>query len=182
MNQPTYHTRFDTRLGPLLLTSDGTTLTGLYMNHLEVADGWVLNDDAAPFAEARRQLAAYFDGTTTTFDFDRLPLATAGTNFQRRVWDALREVPYGVTISYGELARRIGDPKASRAVGLANGRNPLSILVPCHRVIGAKGTLIGYGGGLSRKRVLLAWEASVATGRARWPADEGAVDTPRLDL
>ena len=109
----------------------------------------------AALDEARRQLTEYFAGTRRAFD---LPLAAGGTPFQQRVWDALRRIPYGETISYGELARRIGQPTASRAVGAANGRNPIAIVVPCHRVIGADGTLIGYGGGLSVKEALLALE------------------------
>ena len=113
------------------------------------------SDEAAPFAEAKRQLAAYFAGRLTAFD---LPLAPQGTPFQRRVWDELRRVPHGQTVSYGELARRIGSPTACRAVGAANGRNPLCIIVPCHRVVGANGKLIGYAGGMPRKEALLALE------------------------
>ena len=113
----------------------------------------------AALGAARRQLIEYFAGARHDFD---LPLAADGTPFQHRVWDALRRVPYGKTISYGELARRIGKPTASRAVGAANGRNPIAIVVPCHRVIGADGTLIGYGGGLPVKEALLALERRVA--------------------
>ncbi len=113
-----------------------------------------------PLREAKRQLLAYFEGRRRDFD---LPLAPAGTAFQRRVWDELRRIPYGDTISYGELARRIGQPTASRAVGAANGRNPLAIVVPCHRVIGADGTLTGYGGGLPVKETLLAHERGLAS-------------------
>ena len=111
--------------------------------------------DDAYLADTRRQLAEYFAGTRMVFD---LPLdldALGGTAFQRRVWTTLIDIPYGKTISYGELARRIGQPAAVRAVGLANGRNPLSIVIPCHRVIGASGALTGYGGGMERKRMLL---------------------------
>jgi len=104
---------------------------------------------------ARRQLAEYFEGKRRTFD---LPLAPDGTAFQRRVWEELCRIPYGDTISYRELAARIGQPTAMRAVGLANGRNPIAIVVPCHRVIGADGSLTGYGGGLDRKRYLLGLE------------------------
>ena len=104
----------------------------------------------------RAQLQAYFAGELRDFE---LPLAAEGTPFQQRVWRALCDIPYGETISYGELARRIGQPTASRAVGLANGQNPISIVVPCHRVIGANGSLTGYGGGLARKRWLLAHES-----------------------
>lgn len=114
-----------------------------------------------PLEKAKRQLLEYFDGARRRFD---LPLAAAGTAFQRRVWDELRRIPYGETISYGELARRIGRPTASRAVGAANGRNPLAIVVPCHRVIGADGALVGYGGGLPVKETLLAHEQGVAGG------------------
>ncbi len=156
----TYYTYFDSPIQPLLLTSDGTALTGLFMvahkHGPEVEAGWVQSDEAAPFAEAKRQLGAYFAGRLTTFD---LPLAPGGTAFQRRVWDELRRVPHGETVSYGELARRIGQPTACRAVGLANGRNPLSIIVPCHRVVGAGGNLIGYASGMARKEALLALEA-----------------------
>ncbi len=161
----TYYTYFDSPIQPLLLTSDGTALTGLFMvahkHGPEVEAGWVQSDEAAPFAEAKQQLGAYFAGRLTTFD---LPLALGGTAFQRRVWDELRRVPHGETVSYGELARRIGQPTACRAVGLANGRNPLSIIVPCHRVVGASGKLIGYAGGMPRKEALLALEREGSTG------------------
>ena len=108
----------------------------------------------------REQLAAYFAEQLAEFD---LPLAAVGTAFQLRVWQALREIPYGATCSYGELARKIGKPTASRAVGAANGRNPIAIVVPCHRVIGADGTLTGYAGGIERKRHLLALESRQLT-------------------
>lgn len=147
-------------LGELLLASDGSGLSALYMETHAVwpqkqAD-WIW--DEAPFREVRAQLDAYFAGTLRAFD---LPLAMVGTPFQRRVWAALMEIPHGTTISYGELAKRIGDPNASRAVGLANGRNPVSIIVPCHRVIGANGSLTGYGGGLDNKRWLLRHEGAL---------------------
>lgn len=118
-------------------------------------EGWE-NDDTA-FADAVDQLAAYFAGERTNFD---LELDMVGTQFQRRVWQALQTIPYGQTCSYGEIARQIGSPGASRAVGLANGHNPIGIIVPCHRVIGANGSLTGYGGGLDRKRALLELERS----------------------
>jgi methylated-DNA-[protein]-cysteine S-methyltransferase len=153
----TYYTTFESPVGPLLLTSDGARLTGIFMDPPPPAGGWVRRDAAAPFEDARRQLDDYFAGRRTDFD---LPLAMSGTEFQRRVWTELRSIPYGTTISYGELAERIGNPNASRAVGLANGRNPLPIVVPCHRVIGANGSLTGYGGGLERKRTLLDLEAA----------------------
>lgn len=108
--------------------------------------------------EARRQLSAYFGGQLTAFD---LPLAPRGTEFQQQVWAALADIPCGETRSYGEIARAIGRPKAVRAVGLANGANPLPIVLPCHRVIGSNGSLTGYGGGLDRKRTLLALEGII---------------------
>ncbi len=156
----TFYTYYDSPVQPLLLTSDGTALTGIFMvehrHGPEVGADWTEQTDALPFAETKRQLTAYFAGELTEFD---LPLAPQGTEFQRRVWQELRRIPYGTTLSYGELARRLGSPNASRAVGLANGRNPISIVIPCHRVIGANGKLVGYGGGLSRKDMLLSLEA-----------------------
>jgi methylated-DNA-[protein]-cysteine S-methyltransferase len=115
--------------------------------------------DAALFGAAVDQLREYFTGQRTKFD---LPMALHGTTFQRRVWAALQDIPYGGTVSYGQLADRIGQPTASRAVGLANGRNPISIVVPCHRVVGATGSLTGYGGGIERKQHLLDFERRVA--------------------
>jgi methylated-DNA-[protein]-cysteine S-methyltransferase len=143
-------------VGDILLRADaGGRLTELYLRHdvTEAGDG--------PFDAAREQLDAYFGGELEAFD---LPLAPQGTEFQMRVWDELTRIPFAETISYKELALRLGDIKLVRAVGLANGRNPLSIVVPCHRVIGSDGTLVGYGGGLERKRWLLDHEA-VASGR-----------------
>jgi methylated-DNA-[protein]-cysteine S-methyltransferase len=118
---------------------------------------WV--EDAAPFAEVTRQLDGYFAGDRTEFD---LPLHPTGTPFQLEVWEALTAIPYGEVRSYGQVAEQLGRPGASRAVGLANGRNPIAVIVPCHRVIGASGSLTGYGGGLHRKRLLLDLEAGVA--------------------
>jgi methylated-DNA-[protein]-cysteine S-methyltransferase len=122
------------------------------------ASAGTLRRSPGPFAEVTRQLGEYFSGERTAFE---LQLALAGTAFQQRVWDELRAIPYGQTISYGALARRIGQPTASRAVGLANGKNPVAIIVPCHRVVGADGSLAGYGGGLDRKRFLIALEQQV---------------------
>jgi methylated-DNA-[protein]-cysteine S-methyltransferase len=119
-----------------------------------VEAGWLR--EPAAFREACEQLTAYFAGTLREFD---LALAPAGTDFQRIVWHELTQIPFGDRISYGELARRIGKPAASRAVGRANGQNPISIIVPCHRVIGADGTMTGYGGGIDRKRWLLEHES-----------------------
>jgi methylated-DNA-[protein]-cysteine S-methyltransferase len=149
-------------IGPLTLVADGGQLTGLYMDaqRHRPADGvFGRPGDPAqePFASAAAQLTAYFAGELTEFD---LPLAPAGTDFQRRVWSALRTIPYGRTWSYGQLAREVGSVTASRAVGLANGKNPIALIIPCHRVIGSDGSLTGYGGGLDRKRFLLNLETS----------------------
>ncbi|MBU6366042.1 MAG: methylated-DNA--[protein]-cysteine S-methyltransferase [Gemmatimonadetes bacterium] len=155
---PIYHTTIPSPLGDLLLTGDGRALTGVYLTphrHGPAVGGdWVRDD--APFTEARRQLEEYFAGTRTVFD---LTTAATGTPFQQRVWQALCAIPHGRTASYGDIARATGNAKAVRAVGLANGRNPLSIVVPCHRVIGSDGSLTGYGGGVERKQWLLAHEA-----------------------
>lgn len=161
-------------LGPLLMLSDGPSymaLTGLFMTPFEdhrSADQPAELAPAALFCEAADQLAAYFAGSLRDFD---LPLAPRGTAFQRRVWQALREIPYGQTVSYSELAAQVGNARACRAVGLANGRNPISIVVPCHRVIGADGTLTGYGGGLDRKRRLLALEADTVGAGLSYPTE-----------
>jgi methylated-DNA-[protein]-cysteine S-methyltransferase len=154
------YTVVDSPIGPMTLVAENESLRGINMDdprHLppNVRFGHPDPGDSAVLAAARRQLEEYFAGERTDFD---LPLAAEGTPFQRRVWDALREIPYGETVSYGELARRIGQPTASRAVGLANGKNPISIVVPCHRVLGSTGKLIGYGGGLDRKQTLLELE------------------------
>jgi methylated-DNA-[protein]-cysteine S-methyltransferase len=164
----------DSPIGRLLLLTDGASLTGLYMNvsHRPAAGDDSQEDaDAGPLRETARQLAQYFAGERRDFD---LPLRLAGSEFQLRVWHALTEIPYGATWSYGQLAKHVGNPNASRAVGLANGRNPISILVPCHRVIGADGSLTGYGGGLHRKQWLLAHEGLQQTMRFTVPADPEA--------
>jgi len=153
------YTLIESPIGRLLLQSDGVAVTGLHMDGPGFpaldAGTWTSNPDGGPLPRAVRQLEEYFAGRRRDFD---LPLRWEGTAFQQRAWQALTEIPYGATWSYGEQAKRIGSPKASRAVGLANGRNPISILVPCHRVIGADGSLTGYGGGVERKRWLLAHE------------------------
>jgi len=157
-----YYTWYENPLIKLLLVSDGQALTGLYFaTHRygeELQPDWEKVDAAAPFPEAKAQLAGYFAGELQTFD---LPLAMPGTAFQRLVWNKLQDIPYGKTISYGELSKQISRPASMRAVGGANARNPISIIVPCHRVIGANGSLTGYGGGLEVKAALLAFEASV---------------------
>jgi methylated-DNA-[protein]-cysteine S-methyltransferase len=146
-------------VGELLLTGDGDSLDGLHLSDSRrptvSPNGHGRDDDA--FVDARTQLAEYFEGDRISFE---LSLSPTGTPFQLRVWNALRTIPYAATASYGEVAAAIGSPSASRAVGLANGRNPLAIVIPCHRVIGADGSLVGYGGGLDRKRRLLDLEAS----------------------
>jgi methylated-DNA-[protein]-cysteine S-methyltransferase len=144
----------ETPIGRILLAGNGNALCRIGLPEARhpspIESDWCREPSA--FVEARRQFDAYFDGQRMDFD---LVLAPQGSAFQRDVWQALRDIPYGVTISYAELARRIGNPKASRAVGLANGANPLAIIVPCHRVVGANGSLTGYGGGLAAKRFLL---------------------------
>ncbi|MEK8145667.1 methylated-DNA--[protein]-cysteine S-methyltransferase [Streptomyces sp. M10(2022)] len=151
------HTVIDSPYGPLTLVATDGTLAGLYMTdqrHRPPEETFG-DPDPRPFAEAARQLDAYFAGGLRAFD---LPLRLDGTPFQRGVWAQLRQIPYGETRSYGELAGQLGKPGASRAVGLANGKNPIGIIVPCHRVVGASGSLTGYGGGLDRKQRLLAFE------------------------
>jgi methylated-DNA-[protein]-cysteine S-methyltransferase len=144
----------DSPVGPLSLVSDGECLIGLhFMGWNPPADA--LHKSDTVLATAARQLDAYFAGRLRAFD---LPLAPRGTPFQQRVWSALREIPFGETRSYGQLARAIGKPSAMRAVGAANGRNPIAIVVPCHRVIGADGSLTGFGGGIDRKKFLLSLE------------------------
>ncbi len=172
-----YYTVTNSPVGPILLLSDGDHLTGLYMSEYKYGPyvgkglgGWGIQgdfmhsksrlkqDEAEPFPDAKRQLDAYFEGRLTDFE---LPLSMEGSDFQRRVWGLLTEIPYGTTTTYGELARRLGNPNGSRAVGSANGHNPISIIVPCHRVIGSNGKLTGYGGGLPRKAALLDFEFAV---------------------
>ena len=155
------HTVIDSPYGPLTLVATDGALSGLYMTdqrHRPPEETFGAPDDT-PFGETIDQLKAYFAGELKEFD---LPLRLDGTPFQRTVWEQLRRIPYGETRSYGELADAIGNPKASRAVGLANGRNPLGIIVPCHRVVGANGSLTGYGGGLDRKKRLLDFERGTA--------------------
>lgn len=164
MTTHTLHLRVDSPVGPLRLSSDGTHLTGVwYETHRHGPEdvGAEVDPADAPavLTEAARQLAEYFAGERSDFD---LPVAASGTAFQERVWAALGEIPYGQTWSYGELAEAVGSPGAARAVGLANGRNPVSIVVPCHRVVGANGAITGYGGGVERKQILLDLEARVA--------------------
>ena len=153
------HTVIVSPVGPLTIVAQDGAIVCLYMDlqrHRPADDELGEPDprgrEAEPFKAAADQLDAYFAGELTTFD---LPLAPRGSGFQQRVWAALQQIPYGRTESYGELAERIGSPGAARAVGLANGKNPIGIVIPCHRVVGADGSLTGYGGGLDRKRQLL---------------------------
>jgi methylated-DNA-[protein]-cysteine S-methyltransferase len=151
------YTQILSPLGPLLLVADDAGLRQiLFVNGRHATQpesSW--KEDEAPFTETIRQLQNYFAGELENFD---LPLAPEGTPFQLAVWRRLCDIPYGATVSYGELANRIGNPKACRAVGLANGSNPIPIVIPCHRVIGSNGKLTGYGGGLPIKEKLLALE------------------------
>jgi methylated-DNA-[protein]-cysteine S-methyltransferase len=152
----TYYRTFDSPIGPLTLAGRGTTLTHLRMvdqTHGPNRADWVRDDRILP--DVVDQLEAYFTGELIEFD---LQLDLGGSEFQRRVWNALLTIPYGETRSYGYIANQIGANGAARAVGLANGRNPIAIVVPCHRVIGSAGSLTGYGGGLDRKRTLLQME------------------------
>ena len=146
----------DSPIGELLLVGDEGGLSRVSMSPFSVDAGWTRDDEF--FGAAREQFEQYFRGERREFD---LPLELEGNSFELSVWDALREIPYGETVSYGHIARGIGHPDAPRAVGAANGRNPVAIIVPCHRVIGADGSLTGYGGGLDRKRFLLDLEAGV---------------------
>ncbi|WP_328478244.1 methylated-DNA--[protein]-cysteine S-methyltransferase [Streptomyces sp. NBC_00377] len=153
------HTITDSPYGPLTLVADDGVLCGLYMTgqrHRPPEENFGPRDETL-FGDAEDQLKAYFAGELKEFG---LELRLHGTPFQRSVWDELRKIPYGETRTYGELAVALGSPSASRAVGLANGKNPVGIIVPCHRVIGAGGGLTGYGGGLERKQRLLEFEGA----------------------
>ena len=155
------YARFATPLGALFATAVGGTLTGLYFEggrHAPpISPAWHEDPYSSPLAECATQLADYFEGKRQCFD---LPVASEGTPFQREVWNEIARIPFGETITYAELARRVGSPRAVRAAGAATGRNPLSIVVPCHRVVGAGGTLTGYAGGVERKARLLALETA----------------------
>lgn len=155
----THYTTHPTPLAPLLLTSDGSALMGLYLQgqkyYPAIAPDWQDTPNLPLFDQVRQQLAEYFEHQRLSFD---LPLAPQGTPFQRQVWQLLPTIPYGHTTTYGELAQRLGLPTAARAIGAANGRNPISIILPCHRVVASTGHLTGYAGGLDRKQWLLQHE------------------------
>lgn len=148
---------FDSSIGKLYIEETGGSVTKL--SFVQELSDYSITGEITPFLkEACSQITAYLEGKRTTFD---LPLSPVGTEFQKKVWAALLTIPYGKTISYGELASLVGNPKASRAVGMANNRNPIPVIIPCHRVIGANGKLVGYGGGLPIKQKLLTLEVAL---------------------
>lgn len=156
----TYYLQFDSPLGPLLLSSNGDAITRVQFagqkHEQAIAAEWLEKPKDRLLLRAKKQLEEYFAGKRRSFD---LPLAPRGTLFQTRVWNALLEIDYGNTASYRDVSVRIGSPAATRAIGAAVGRNPIGIVIPCHRVVGSDGSLTGYAGGLDRKRQLLALEA-----------------------
>jgi methylated-DNA-[protein]-cysteine S-methyltransferase len=149
--------------GPMLLVADGDGLSGVYFDGQkylpQIGPQWRRDASHAPLRQAKRELAEYFGGERKRFD---TALAPEGTPFQRSVWKAISTVDFGETIAYAELARRVGCPGSARAAGAATGRNPIGIIVPCHRIVGSDGSLTGYAGGLDRKRALLALESGIA--------------------
>jgi methylated-DNA-[protein]-cysteine S-methyltransferase len=165
------YTTFESPLGQILLVSDRSFLTGAYFSGQKYepvpGHGWRGEPDLAIFQDASSQLREYFSGSRRHFD---IPLRLQGTPFQMKVWNALMEIPLGSTVSYGELAGRIKRRDAARAVGAAVGRNPVSVIVPCHRVIGSGGSLTGYAGGLERKRALLDLEEAILADSSQAPA------------
>jgi O-6-methylguanine DNA methyltransferase len=167
----TIHTSLDSPLGELLLTCREGKLTGLSFadspHAPKIGPGWIEREDAPIFAQARQQLEEYASGEREKFN---LPIGLAGTPFQLRVWREISLIPYGQTLTYGEIARRIGAPRSVRAVGTAAGRNPLCWIVPCHRVVGRDGSLTGYAGGLRRKEAFLAFESGRAATLGFQPA------------
>lgn len=167
-------TRFDSPLGRMLATAEDNALTGLYFigqqYYPDTTDNWHEDGEARPFAALRQQLDEYFAGTRLLFDLPLKPGGKrgkggeGGTAFQRAIWSAIAAVPFGSTATYSSLAVRCGRPSAARASGAATGRNPISLIIPCHRIVGSSGALTGYAGGLERKRTLLAFERAVALG------------------
>ena len=166
----TRYARFDSPLGPMLVTAEDDGITEVNFVDAKytrpVQPGWVEDPEAPALAECRKQLLEYFAGKRTDFD---LPLASRGTEFQQRVWKEIARVRFGETITYGELANRAGTPGHARAAGAATGRNPVGVVIPCHRIVGSDGSLTGYAGGLERKRELLELEGA----RCMSPAPEG---------
>jgi len=164
----TYHTQIDSPIGPLFLTLEQDQLTNVCIHQqkraVDVKPEWICSE--RPFRTIAKQFSEYFRGKRRAFE---ISLRLEGTGFQKSVWNELLKIPYGATISYGELAERIGNPKAVRAVGLANGRNPIPIIVPCHRVIGANGQLTGFGSGIENKALLLKIERDLySSGAQTW--------------
>lgn len=160
------YTKIDSPLGPILLVSDGAALTGFYFvgqKYAPETDRWRRDPELGLFHDAEAQIAAYTSGELKTFD---LPIRFKGTPFQLRVWQAIAAIPFGATLSYSALAERIAAPSSIRAVGAATGRNPISLIVPCHRVVGRDGALTGYAGGLDRKRALLDFESDLTGQRS----------------
>ena len=161
LQTPLHYQKLESPLGVLYLVADGTHLCAViykcHWSEFKASRGPLVEESSKITRETARQLKEYFAGRRQEFD---LPLSTRGTEFQKSVWGALRKIPYGKTISYGEQAKAIGRPKAVRAVGGTNGKNPLSIVVPCHRVIGRSGKLTGYAGGIENKEFLLNLEGA----------------------
>jgi methylated-DNA-[protein]-cysteine S-methyltransferase len=157
----TFYDTMPSPIGKLTLTSEGDGLTGLSMNLVQSNPDWKRDPDR--FKKVKGQLERYFEGKLRRFD---IPVELEGSEFQLAVWREMKNIPYGETISYGELARRIGLPKSARAVGRASGSNRIAIIIPCHRVIGTDGTLTGYGGGLDRKEKLLKLEGGFGGSRS----------------
>jgi methylated-DNA-[protein]-cysteine S-methyltransferase len=159
---------YDSPCGHMLLVAEGDALCGAYFvgqKHMrEPESGWKRDPRARPLVQAKRELEEYFGGSRKIFD---VVLAAEGTPFQRAVWKAIARVPFGETISYAELARRAGRPGSARAAGAATGRNPIGVIVPCHRIVGTDGSLTGYAGGVDKKRALLALEAEAGSARHR---------------
>ena len=185
MNTTISHTRFDSPLGPMLATAEDGALTGLYFvgqrYFPEPHDRWREDDDAAPFPALRAQLAEYFAGTRREFDLPLAPGGGAATAFQKDVWNAIAGVPLGSTTTYASLASACGRASAVRAAGAATGRNPISVIIPCHRIVGTDGSLTGYAGGLERKRTMLAFEYATARTNDVPPRPIGHFKSAALD-
>jgi len=172
MEQPTIsYTTLTTPLGTMLAAAEGNALTGLWFEGQrwfpELDDNWRRDDDLPLFADVARQLDEYFAGRRRVFDVPLVPRGSRATPFQRAVWNAIAAVPLGTTSTYRSLATSCGNARGLRAAGAATGRNPISLIIPCHRIVGSDGSLTGYAGGLERKRTLLAHEAALATSHGR---------------